>query len=93
VTDTGTPSMMNSALPTNPYTVGTQDAYSFPTESVPTTTTPTVDQNLHGGAPLLELQNHAPKKVTETGPEGALLLLIPAFLGLAIVFRRSLRSA
>ncbi len=70
-----------SKIPTNPYTVGS--SYQRDTIAAAVKT-----QNLHSGAPLDQLVQHKPRTVTQTGPEGALMLLLPAFIGVALLYRK-----
>lgn len=46
-------------------------------------------KSLHGGAPLQSIKK--PRQVTETGPRGMLLLLVPAFLGVLFMAQRKVR--
>ncbi len=71
-------------IPTNPYTV--KDGLAKQQQNL--IAKQTKQETLHSGAPLLQKKTHTPKRVTETGPEGALLLLIPALLGVTFVYRK-----
>ncbi len=78
------PAMGGGNIPTNPYTV--KDGLAKQQQNL--IAKQTKQETLHSGAPLLQTKTHTPKRVTETGPEGALLLLIPALLGMVLVYRR-----
>jgi len=85
------PALDSSKIPTNPYTVGTKSSQPQVSEQLAQNLENT--EQLHSGAPIRELRNHTPTKVTSTGPEGSLLLFIPALMGVAMLFRRLTVSA
>lgn len=77
-------------LPINPYTVGsnlTPQTITTPQGTVKTVTT----DGSHTGAQVQELSKHRPKAVSDTGPANILLLIIPALLGVILMFERKLR--
>lgn len=76
-------------IPTNPYTV--KDGLAKQQQNL--IAKQNKEETLHSGAPLLQTKTHTPKRVTETGPEGALLLLIPALLGMVLVYRKTVAHA
>lgn len=67
-------------VPVNPYTVSS----GLTRESTVAATT----ERLHSGAQLQPLVTHKPATVTETGPAGALLMILPALLGVAFLYRK-----
>lgn len=64
------------------------NTYTQPFESESKGTKGVTPEPLHKGAEITPLKTHTPKKVSETGPEGAVLLFIPAFLGILVLFRK-----
>ncbi len=76
----------NANVPTNPYTVQSGLEKISQTQSI--IDNAQNEEQLHSGAPLKQLATHTPKTVTETGPAGALLLLIPALLGVSLFYRK-----
>ena len=75
-----------SQIPLNPYTVTTGLEQQNKIQAIVSAAKKA--QNLHSGAPLQEMVKHKPKTVTKTGPEGALMLLVPALAGVAILYRK-----
>lgn len=75
-----------SNVPTNPYTVQSGIEKLSQLQDIVDDAKET--QELHSGAPIRQLATHKPKTVTETGPEGALLLLIPALFGVAMFYKK-----
>lgn len=75
-----------SQVPTNPYTVTTGLEKQDRLEAIAAAAKAT--QEIHAGAPLQEMVKHKPTSVTKTGPGGMLVLIIPAFMGVAILFRK-----
>lgn len=75
-----------SQIPTNPYTVTTGLETQDRLEAIAAAAKAT--QEIHAGAPLQEMVKHKPTSVTKTGPEGMLLLVLPAFMGVALLFRK-----
>jgi plastocyanin len=71
-----------NTLPSNPYTVGTQTT----TQGIAVAAEQ--GEQLHSGAPLQQLKTHTPRKVSETGPAGMALLVLPALFAVAMVYRR-----
>lgn len=72
-----------SQIPTNPYTVSTGVHRQAVMQEIAKSAK--ASQNLHSGAPL---QTHTPKSVSETGPAGVLLLLLPGMFAVALVYRK-----
>ncbi len=68
-----------SGIPTNPYTVANAPV------SIASSAASTA---LHSGAPLLANTIRQPKRNTETGPAGMMLLFIPALLGVMVLSRK-----
>lgn len=75
-----------SQIPVNPYTVTSGLEQQNKIEAIVAAAKEA--QNLHSGAPLQQIVTHKPKSVTSTGPEGALVLLIPALAGVAMLYRK-----
>lgn len=75
-----------SQIPVNPYTVTTGLEQQSKIEAIVAAAKEA--QNLHSGAPLQEIVKHKPTTVTKTGPEGALMLLMPALAGVALLYRK-----
>lgn len=73
-------------IPVNPYTVTSGLEQQNKIDAI--IAAAKESQNLHSGAPLQPIVTHKPKSVTNTGPEGALALLIPALAGVAILYRK-----
>jgi hypothetical protein len=46
----------------------------------------------HAGAQVQELSKRRPTSVSDTGPANMLLLIIPALLGVILMFERKLRA-
>lgn len=78
----------SAVIPTNPYTVtnGQQQEVLLPAAAIASSAE--TQETLHGGAPIRELINHTPKRVTETGPAGVLLFFVPALAGVIFVSRK-----
>lgn len=66
----------SGTLPTNPYTVDKQPATQYISKA----------EALHSGAPLMATVR--PRVVSSTGPEGFLLLFLPAIIGVMLVARK-----
>jgi len=75
-----------SQIPVNPYTVTTGLQQQSKIEAIVAAAKEA--QNLHSGAPLQQIVKHKPKTVTKTGPDGALMLLLPALAGVALLYRK-----
>ncbi len=82
----GTQESFTSQIPVNPYTVTSGLQEQTKIEAIVAAAKEA--QNLHSGAPLQQIVKHKPTSVTKTGPEGALILLIPALAGVAILYRK-----
>lgn len=70
-------------IPTNPYTVNAGGQNRIDTIAAAKDA-----QNLHSGAPLQEIVKHKPFTVTETGPHGTLLVILPALLAVGFLYRK-----
>lgn len=79
-----------SNLPVNPYTVSSGLEQQSRIQAI--TEAARQAQELHSGAPLQEMVKHKPTTVTKTGPEGALVLLLPALFAVLIINRKLLFS-
>ncbi len=73
-----------NAIPTNPYTVGSKNAYRNAGSDIAASS-----KNLHGGAPLLEMQQYRPRVNTSTGP-AAWGVFVSAVLLMCVAYKKKI---
>jgi hypothetical protein len=74
---------VSGTIPTNPYTVASGKDKEARGETIASA----AQKNLHSGAPL-QIRQHKPKTVTDTGPAGTLLMLLPALFAVGMLYRK-----
>ncbi len=72
-------------IPVNPYTASHGYAQN---NSTAIANAAFAEKNLHSGAPLKQLSQHTPSTITQTGPAGIFLFMLPALFGVMILYRK-----